>query len=331
MLISKVKQILLLFTKELKNNDISYALGGSLLLHLEGITTTVQDIDLLVDINDHDKLQKVLKKYKFDYIKANPKYRTEHFYTITINDIDIDIMLGFKVQTEKGLYEFPFKIEKKIRINNQTINLSSIQEWLQAYKAMNRVDKIELITNHSEFKIETERLLIRKVCYEDKMSMYKYMSDKETLYYERSEPFTLETMDKLLSDIVPTGSFYSVKIKETAIHIGHIYFGINTPRDFKEFNIGYIFNKDFHNKGYCSEASRAIIDYGFKHFNIHRVTAKCNPDNIASWKVMEKIGLLKEGHLKERVCFKKDELGNPIWWDEYIYGITKINWLKKSV
>lgn len=331
MSINKLKQILILFKKELEKSQINYALGGSLLLYFEGIETSVNDIDIIVDVSDHDKLQLILQKYHFKKKKQDTKYKTEHFYTITINGIDIDIMLGFKVITKHSVYDFPFNVDKTITINKESINLSSLDEWILAYHAMGRLDKVNLIERHLKFNIDSKRLYIRKVRYEDKTAMLQYMSDEETLFYERSAPFTIESMNDLLGEIVPSGSFYSVFLKETNIQVGHIYFGLGSPIDFKEFNIGYIMNKLYHNLGYCTEASKALIDYGFKNYDMHRVIAKCNPDNIASWKVMEKVGLLKEGHLKQRVCFKKDELGNPIWWDEYIYGITRNDWLKKSV
>jgi hypothetical protein len=157
MSISKLKQILLVITRELKNNDINYVLGGSLLLYLEGIDTTVQDIDLLIDIEDIEKLKKTLNNYDFKSIEANQNYRTEHFYTINIEGIDIDIMAGFKVQTKIGLYEFPFKIEKTLEIGNEIINLCSIKEWLKAYQAMNRKDKVEIIKNHIQSQAISNR------------------------------------------------------------------------------------------------------------------------------------------------------------------------------
>ena len=95
------------------------------------------------------------------------------------------------------------------------------------------------------------------------------MTDKETLYYKPSEQFTLKRMDKLPCDIVPTSYFYSVILKDSGLHIGHIYLGSRKPHNFKEYNIEYILNKKYQNRGYCSEVVKALIDYDFNHFEIH--------------------------------------------------------------
>jgi RimJ/RimL family protein N-acetyltransferase len=85
--------------------------------------------------------------------------------------------------------------------------------------------------------------------------------------------------------------------------------------------LGYVLNKDYWNQGYASEAVRAIIDVAFKN-NIHRIEAKCDPLNIPSWKLLESIGFVREAHLKHNVYFWKDEDGNPIWKDTYVYSLT---------
>lgn len=52
-----------------------------------------------------------------------------------------------------------------------------------------------------------------------------------------------------------------------------------------------MFNPKYQNRGYASEAARAILEYGFKEMNLHRIIATCQPENIPSYRVMEKIGM----------------------------------------
>ncbi|AIO17915.1 ribosomal-protein-S5-alanine N-acetyltransferase [Candidatus Izimaplasma bacterium HR1] len=323
---TKHRKVLTYLAKELNNCNINWALGASFMLYFEGIKTTVDDIDLLVDENDYEKLLELLKPYPYTYIESNPKYQTDHFFSLELDGVAIDIMLGFKVKTKNGLYSFPFHISKSFELDNETIYLSSLEEWLNAYKAMGRDKKVKIVEDHLSFRIETDRTYISLLNFDDTKAMFEYMSEESVHTFEDSEPYDVKQMNRVMTYIVPLGSYYSVKLKESNKHIGHIYFGLSNPERFKEYAVGYIFNNKYQNKGYCTESTKALIDYGFNHLDINRVKAMCNPDNIPSWRVMEKVGLKKEGHLKKRVHFKDDNDGNPIWWDEYIYGITKEDW-----
>jgi len=62
----------------------------------------------------------------------------------------------------------------------------------------------------------------------------------------------------------------------------------------------------------------------------HRITARCNPDNIASWRVMEKIGMKQEGLLRKRVSFVTEDDGTPVYWDELVYGILQEEYNEKK-
>lgn len=136
---------LVAIAKNLNSHNIRWALGASLLLYLEGFDITVADIDIVVHIEDHQSLLDLLAEYEYTYQEPNQKYKTEHFYSLFSEGIDVDIMLNFKVIKEDVLYEFPFHIEKELEIDNTTIYCSSVDEWLNAYKAMNRIDKVLLI------------------------------------------------------------------------------------------------------------------------------------------------------------------------------------------
>ncbi len=134
--------------KELNKYNIRWALGASLLLQLEGYDISVADIDIVIHDDDYQLLLKMLKNYEYTYQEPNEKYKTTHFFSLLSEGIDVDIMIGFKVIKDNFLYVFPFHIEKEITIDNTIIYLSSISEWLTAYKAMNRIDKVLLIQKH---------------------------------------------------------------------------------------------------------------------------------------------------------------------------------------
>lgn len=90
---------------------------------------------------------------------------------------------------------------------------------------------------------------------------------------------------------------------------------------FLQASASFIFNPKYQNKGYCTEASAALIEYAFNSLSAHKVVAYSNPKNIASWKVLEKLGMEREGHFKERGFFRCDPKGKPIWHDCFAYGV----------
>lgn len=168
--------------------------------------------------------------------------------------------------------------------------------------------------------METKHLIIRPIKHTDLDAMYAYVSNEEVMKYER-DAFTYEGLKKLFERYVDEEIFYACMMKENNQMIGHYYLGRTFPQDFQEFSLGYIFHPDYQGKGYCTEGAKELVRYAFKQKNAHRITAKCNPDNIASWRVMEKVGFKREGCLRERAAFKKDQQGHPIFTDELVYGL----------
>ena len=69
------------------------------------------------------------------------------------------------------------------------------------------------------------------------------------------------------------------------------------------------------------EAAHALLGYGFATLGLHRVIATCQPENVASWRVMEKLGMRREAHVRQ--CIPRDD---GTWWDEYVYAILKAEW-----
>lgn len=89
--------------------------------------------------------------------------------------------------------------------------------------------------------------------------------------------------------------------------------------------IGYFLMPEFWGRGYATELAGAMMDFGFKNLNLHKVCARCNANNLKSENVMKKLGMTKEGELR-KVRYKRGS-----WDDEKCYGILREEWLAKKV
>lgn len=165
-------------------------------------------------------------------------------------------------------------------------------------------------------RIETDELIVRNFTLADKADLCEYMLQRVDAQFEQYADFTVEKAEKEIAFRAASDEFFAIELKRENKVIGNIYLG---KREFNAREIGYVLNEHYQGKGFCSAAARAVLDWAFET-GVHRVYAECAPQNIASWRVMEKIGLLREGRLSQNVSFHNDEAGNPIYWDTYIYG-----------
>ena len=108
---------------------------------------------------------------------------------------------------------------------------------------------------------------------------------------------------------------FAVVLKAEARLIGGCAIHVSSP-DSPEGWIGYCFNRHFWGQSYATETARVLLAFGFAQLKLHRVFATCDPANIASIRVMEKIGMQREGHLREHKWV------NERWRDSFS-GILK--------
>jgi len=81
--------------------------------------------------------------------------------------------------------------------------------------------------------------------------------------------------------------------------------------------LGYWLGVPYWGKGYATEAAQAVVEYGFEVLKLHRIYASIFPHNPASGRVLEKIGMTREGRLREHV-YKWER-----FYDVEMYGIVK--------
>lgn len=169
--------------------------------------------------------------------------------------------------------------------------------------------------------IETERLTLREFKETDFQSIHNYASNSEVTMYLPFGPNS-ETDTKLFLKKVIQCQFedqrqnyeIAVVLKESNTLIGACRIYITSISN-KEGSIGYCYDKQYWGNGYASEVAKAVINFGFEKLKLHRIFATCDPKNISSAMVMKKVGMKKEGHLREHKFVKGK------WRDSLIYSI----------
>lgn len=171
--------------------------------------------------------------------------------------------------------------------------------------------------------IETERLLIRHFLKSDAGDLHEYLSNPVTYIFEPGEPLTPERAEELAVQRAKGDDFLAVVLKSSRKMIGHLYFKQIEPAKPSTWELGYIFNPAFQQRGFAAEASAALVEYAFKNYETYRIIARCDPDNRASWRLLESIGFTREGHFKKAGFVHTDEEGNRVWTDVYEYAKIK--------
>lgn len=163
---------------------------------------------------------------------------------------------------------------------------------------------------------ETERLILRRYQQEDLQDLFEYLSDREVVEYEPYKPMTLEEAKKDLEWRMGTDEILAVELRDSRKMIGNVYLG---KREFNALELGYAFNRNYWGRGYAVESCKALIQQAFSN-GIHRVYAECDPRNTRSWKLLERLEFQREAYFRKNVYFWKDESGEPIWKDTYVYA-----------
>jgi RimJ/RimL family protein N-acetyltransferase len=112
----------------------------------------------------------------------------------------------------------------------------------------------------------------------------------------------------------PSARALAVVERESGGFVGHMVFHPWFGRATQE--IGWVISPACQNRGYATEAARALMAFAFGPLRRHRLVATCQPENAASWRVMEKLGMRREAHFRQALHREGGE-----WWDEYFYAL----------
>lgn len=176
--------------------------------------------------------------------------------------------------------------------------------------------------------METERLVIRRFRAEDREDLYDYLSRPEAVRFEPYDVYGRDAAAEEAARRSQSTAFWAVCLKATGKLIGNVYFERYGSEEFMTWEIGYVFNPDYWGKGYATEACVRVMDHAFRNLRARRIVAMCNPLNTASWKLMERLNMRREGLLLKNVYFKRDGAGEPVWCDTYLYAILADEWAR---
>jgi [ribosomal protein S5]-alanine N-acetyltransferase len=159
--------------------------------------------------------------------------------------------------------------------------------------------KRRLQINFSPFPVlETERLVLRRVVRSDVEDFFAIRSNPDVMHYILRPLATsyadvlavIDVIDNLIA--TETGINWAITLKGEDRQIGTIgYLNINESSHRAE--VGFVMNADYQRMGYTMEALKAVLDYGFSEMKLHVIEAMVNPENKASYLLLEKAGFTR--------------------------------------
>ncbi len=175
--------------------------------------------------------------------------------------------------------------------------------------------------------LETERLTLRPFTAGDLDALYSYRSRADVARYLYWEPQAEHEVRATLERKAASASIRSegdvlalaVVIRESGDLVGDVILQFVSD-EHRQGEVGYIIHPDRAGMGYATEAVRPLLRIAFHGLGLHRIVGRVEARNIASARVLEKLGMRLEAHLVENE-WVKDE-----WQSELVYAILDREW-----
>lgn len=176
-------------------------------------------------------------------------------------------------------------------------------------------------------ELRTQRLLLRELRADDFAAVHSYASDREVVRFMEWGPNTKADTRAFLQKAEamaaarPRSAFELgvIEIGSGAL-VGAAGLHVAESRDGQAM-LGYCLGRNAWGRGIATEAGLAMLRFGFEDLNLHRVWAGCDPRNHGSRRVLEKLGMRQEGHLRQNVLVRST------WCDTLLFAILRSEWL----
>lgn len=142
--------------------------------------------------------------------------------------------------------------------------------------------------------LETQRLMLRPFALEDAPSFMELNADPEVMQYTGDSPFaTVQDAEDLIRNYRQYADYQLGRLTMQHRHTGELlgWCGLKYLAEQDEVDLGYRLHRRYWNQGYATEASQACLDYGFNIKGLDYIIARADPQNVASTRVMQKLGM----------------------------------------
>lgn len=180
-------------------------------------------------------------------------------------------------------------------------------------------------------QIETDRLLLRPYRPGDGLAYFTMSQrNREHLHPFEADNPAAALMSAEAAEILMR-EFYAGWVAREVFFLGgweklsgdfaaQIYIGVMNWT-LPEFEVGYFVDVDHQGRGFVTEGVTAALDFIFTYLRAQRVILRCNDTNTRSWKVAERCGFVREGHLRQTKPHLTREDGTPS--GDYLYAMLR--------
>lgn len=176
-------------------------------------------------------------------------------------------------------------------------------------------------------ELVSARITLRRFTLADLTTFVGYRSDPDIARYQSWDaPYPLAEGERMITEMLaghpdtPGDWFqFAMILRSSGELIGDCASGTDAG-DPRQAEIGFTLRPQFQGRGYATEGARTLLGYLFGQRGKHRVTASCDPRNEASARVLERLGMRREGHLRQNTWSKGE------WADELLYGMLDYEW-----
>ncbi len=173
--------------------------------------------------------------------------------------------------------------------------------------------------------LKNARLLLREIAATDLPALVEMLSDEEQVRYiefeatESSARVLLDWSLKSAQEARRTAYSLALTLPPDDSFVGTISLVIRDWEQ-REGHLGYILHRNFQGRGLTTAAAKLVMAFGFEQLGLHRICATCHAKNLASVRVIEKLGLRQEAHFRE-AFWRKNK-----WHDRLMYAMLDREW-----
>ena len=175
-----------------------------------------------------------------------------------------------------------------------------------------------------DYPIVTERLRLRPFTRGDVDAVLSYRQRPDVAEFLFDTAMNHEMVTEAVQQLYDEGDkiILAVERIEDNELIGEVSLILRSLES-EQGEIGYIFHPDVHGRGYATESAKALLAFGFDEYGMHRIMARCDARNGASYRVMERLGMRREAHFREHMLVKGR------WDEELIYAMLVSEWRER--